>query len=149
MLFCTSLVALVGAGEQPAFSPRHLQIINTKVLFKLDTYTTSACTFSNPISFVPRVRLSYSDSLQYANSLSQPRSCPLKWIDADWSLFSKNRYLFTTSVIWSYSTRLIRALIRLVRSRDYTGIFHTCTLWFTFNTVYPFPLFSDMRTISL
>jgi autophagy-related protein 18 len=31
MLFCTSLVALVGAGEQPAFSPRHLQIINTKV----------------------------------------------------------------------------------------------------------------------
>lgn len=31
MLFCTSLVALVGAGEHPAFSPRHLQIINTKV----------------------------------------------------------------------------------------------------------------------
>ena len=31
MLFCTSLVALVGAGEQPTFSPRHLQIINTKV----------------------------------------------------------------------------------------------------------------------
>lgn len=33
MLFCTSLVALVGAGEQPAFSPRQLQIINTKVCF--------------------------------------------------------------------------------------------------------------------
>nr|KAJ3420658.1 autophagy protein [Polyrhizophydium stewartii] len=31
MLFCTSLVALVGAGEQPAFSPRRLQIINTKL----------------------------------------------------------------------------------------------------------------------
>lgn len=30
MLFCTSLVALVGAGESPAFSPRKLQIINTK-----------------------------------------------------------------------------------------------------------------------
>ncbi|KAI8391326.1 WD40-repeat-containing domain protein [Radiomyces spectabilis] len=30
MLFCTSLVALVGAGEHPGFSPRHLQIINTK-----------------------------------------------------------------------------------------------------------------------
>ncbi|ORZ07808.1 WD40-repeat-containing domain protein [Absidia repens] len=30
MLFCTSLVALVGAGEQPTFSTRHLQIINTK-----------------------------------------------------------------------------------------------------------------------
>lgn len=31
MLFCTSLVALVGAGECPALSPRQLQIINTKV----------------------------------------------------------------------------------------------------------------------
>ncbi|KAG1191416.1 hypothetical protein G6F36_002355 [Rhizopus arrhizus] len=30
MLFCTSLVALVGGGETPAFSPRQLQIINTK-----------------------------------------------------------------------------------------------------------------------
>ncbi|KJE95663.1 WD repeat domain phosphoinositide-interacting protein 2 [Capsaspora owczarzaki ATCC 30864] len=30
MLFCTSLVALVGAGAHPAFSPRRLQIANTK-----------------------------------------------------------------------------------------------------------------------
>jgi autophagy-related protein 18 len=30
MLFCTSLVALVGAGEQSDFSPRRLQIVNTK-----------------------------------------------------------------------------------------------------------------------
>ncbi|KAI9315554.1 WD40-repeat-containing domain protein [Dichotomocladium elegans] len=30
MLFCTSLVALVGAGDQSTFSTRHLQIINTK-----------------------------------------------------------------------------------------------------------------------
>ncbi|KAL1923004.1 uncharacterized protein VTP21DRAFT_9380 [Calcarisporiella thermophila] len=30
MLFCTSLVALVGAGDQPALSPRRLQITNTK-----------------------------------------------------------------------------------------------------------------------
>eukprot|EP01134_Creolimax_fragrantissima_P004413 CFRG4413T1 len=30
MLFCTALVALVGAGEQPNFSPRCLQIANTK-----------------------------------------------------------------------------------------------------------------------
>ncbi|EIE89305.1 hypothetical protein RO3G_14016 [Rhizopus delemar RA 99-880] len=30
MLFCTSLVALVGGGETPAFSPRQLRIINTK-----------------------------------------------------------------------------------------------------------------------
>jgi hypothetical protein len=35
MLFCTSLVALVGAGEQPAFSPRRLQISNTKVIIQL------------------------------------------------------------------------------------------------------------------
>ncbi|KAI8899461.1 WD40-repeat-containing domain protein [Globomyces pollinis-pini] len=30
MLFSTSLIALVGAGEHPSFSPRRLQIINTK-----------------------------------------------------------------------------------------------------------------------
>eukprot|EP01136_Pigoraptor_vietnamica_P015399 Opistho-1_new@58522 len=30
MLFCTSLVAIVGAGEQPSHSPRRLQIANTK-----------------------------------------------------------------------------------------------------------------------
>lgn len=31
MLFCTSLVALVGAAEnQPSNSPRKLQIVNTK-----------------------------------------------------------------------------------------------------------------------
>ena len=30
MLFCTSLVALVGAGETSSFSPRRLHIVNTK-----------------------------------------------------------------------------------------------------------------------
>ncbi|CAM9423463.1 unnamed protein product, partial [Phaeothamnion confervicola] len=30
MLFCTSLVALVGAGDRPAFSPRLLRLWNTK-----------------------------------------------------------------------------------------------------------------------
>ena len=30
MLFCTSLVALVGAGDNPNLSPRRLQIVNTK-----------------------------------------------------------------------------------------------------------------------
>nr|CCA17650.1 autophagyrelated protein putative [Albugo laibachii Nc14] len=30
MLYCTSLVALVGAGENPAFSPRRLRMWNTK-----------------------------------------------------------------------------------------------------------------------
>ena len=30
MLFCTSLVALVGIGDQPSASPRRLQIVNTK-----------------------------------------------------------------------------------------------------------------------
>jgi autophagy-related protein 18 len=31
MLFCTSLLALVGAADQPQSSPRKLQIVNTKV----------------------------------------------------------------------------------------------------------------------
>lgn len=30
MLFCTSLICLVGAGDQPTFSPRRLRIYNTK-----------------------------------------------------------------------------------------------------------------------
>lgn len=32
MLFCTSLIALVGAADQPSSSPRKLQIVNTKVV---------------------------------------------------------------------------------------------------------------------
>jgi autophagy-related protein 18 len=32
VLFCTSLVALVGAGEQPAFSPRRLKLFNTSTM---------------------------------------------------------------------------------------------------------------------
>lgn len=31
MLFCSSLIALVGAADQPQSSPRKLQIVNTKV----------------------------------------------------------------------------------------------------------------------
>lgn len=31
MLFCTSLLALVGAADHPQSSPRKLQIVNTKV----------------------------------------------------------------------------------------------------------------------
>jgi autophagy-related protein 18 len=45
MLFCTSLIALVGAADQPQSSPRKLQIVNTKVrhpsctLHQFITYT--------------------------------------------------------------------------------------------------------------
>lgn len=49
MLFNTSLVALIGAGEQPLFSPRKLQVVNTKV---------------NKLAFI---LLIYSDCLQYVN----------------------------------------------------------------------------------
>ena len=31
MLFCTSLIVLVGAADHPQSSPRKLQIMNTKV----------------------------------------------------------------------------------------------------------------------
>lgn len=37
MLFCTSLVALVSAGDKPSASPRRLQIVNTKVCLALPT----------------------------------------------------------------------------------------------------------------
>lgn len=35
MLFCTSLIALVGVADHPQSSPRKLQIVNTKVLTSL------------------------------------------------------------------------------------------------------------------
>ena len=43
MLFCTSLIALVGAADQPQSSPRKLQIVNTKVsgLLNLAVYIES------------------------------------------------------------------------------------------------------------
>ena len=49
MLFCTSLIALVGAADQPQSSPRKLQIVNTKVrrfcltiiLDRTETYTSA------------------------------------------------------------------------------------------------------------
>lgn len=39
MLFCTSLVALVGAGDKPGSSTRKLQIVNTKVRLSLNNST--------------------------------------------------------------------------------------------------------------
>jgi len=52
MLHCTSLLALVGAGEQAAFSPRRLRIFNTKT----EKYICEL----NFLSTVLQVRLSYS-----------------------------------------------------------------------------------------
>ncbi len=52
MLHCTSLIALVGAGEQAAFSPRRLRIFNTKT----EKYICEL----NFLSTVLQVRLSYS-----------------------------------------------------------------------------------------
>jgi hypothetical protein len=46
MLFCTSLLALVGAADQPKSSPRKLQIVNTKVIYLLtndQAYDTNGC----------------------------------------------------------------------------------------------------------
>jgi hypothetical protein len=41
MLFCTSLIALVGAADQPSSSPRKLQIVNTKVRSRHPVLTIS------------------------------------------------------------------------------------------------------------
>lgn len=41
MLFCTSLIALVGAADQPSSSPRKLQIVNTKVCSPASSLTIS------------------------------------------------------------------------------------------------------------
>lgn len=60
MLFCTSLVALVGAGDRPGSSTRKLQIVNTKVSIIYMAYTAIvsneavlACYL--PITVPPRI----------------------------------------------------------------------------------------------
>lgn len=49
MLFCTSLIALVGAADQPQSSPRKLQIVNTKVRDSSQSYLFSwvSMTYAN------------------------------------------------------------------------------------------------------
>ena len=42
MLFQTSLVALVGMGDEPSMSPRRLQITNTKVYQNCKLLLTTA-----------------------------------------------------------------------------------------------------------
>lgn len=52
MLFCTSLIALVGAADIPQSSPRKLQIVNTKVCttpsISLSNTFTIYCYSANP-----------------------------------------------------------------------------------------------------
>jgi hypothetical protein len=43
MLFCTSLIALVGAADQPQSSPRKLQIVNTKASEARYAASTLSC----------------------------------------------------------------------------------------------------------
>lgn len=46
MLFQTSLVALVGMGDEPSMSPRRLQITNTKV-YQVDKPLLTTATSSD------------------------------------------------------------------------------------------------------
>lgn len=48
MLFCTSLIALVGAADQPQSSPRKLQIVNTKVASLLHAFQSLRLTHRPP-----------------------------------------------------------------------------------------------------
>lgn len=61
MLFCTSLLALVGASDQPQSSPRKLQIVNTKVSHlrlvlmaprQFQSVNPSSASFSSPRPFL-------------------------------------------------------------------------------------------------
>lgn len=54
MLFSTSLVALVGAADQPESSPRKLQIVNTKV--SVASFTTLFSARSISILFSAGIR---------------------------------------------------------------------------------------------
>lgn len=64
MLFCTSLLALVGAADQPQSSPRKLQIVNTKVRGQ----TESECSRVIGV-FTPQQRGSTICELLFPNSI--------------------------------------------------------------------------------
>jgi hypothetical protein len=67
MLFCTSLVALVGSAEnQASNSPRKLQIVNTKV----SPYLQGRCSCLDDTG---RSELMNSVNRRYVNSYSRPR----------------------------------------------------------------------------
>ena len=51
MLFCTSLIVLVGAADEPHSSPRKLQIMNTKVRLEL-TLNSQKLTFEQRQSMI-------------------------------------------------------------------------------------------------
>lgn len=96
MLFCTSLVALVGAGEHPAFSPRQLQIINTKV---------------NGHYFVSHQIwpcVSCRDKLRFVSYHSPPPFLLLKWTEEDLLSYSRNKFSYMISAIWSFCILSIR-----------------------------------------
>lgn len=75
MLFCTSLVAVVGAGDQPASSPRRLQIINTKVRIRdvtigsLVDWSARAWTNRTPLMVVHYQRQSTICELTFPTSI--------------------------------------------------------------------------------
>ena len=76
MLFCTSLIALVGAADQPSSSPRKLQIVNTKVRLYCQPYAIihlihhAAATIHDmrtPISFVNPSRQNESKDARHCS----------------------------------------------------------------------------------
>ena len=79
MLFCTSLVALVSAGDKPSASPRRLQIVNTKA--SLDVQASLSYSLAPTILLIVRSgpclpafdSLATIDHLRTLVSYSHPR----------------------------------------------------------------------------
>lgn len=73
MLFCTSLLALVGAADQPQSSPRKLQIVNTKVrrlcicLWFIQYSTASINDLRTPFPFVYTCRQAQPKDSRYCS----------------------------------------------------------------------------------
>lgn len=71
MLFCTSLVALVGAADaHPNNSPRKLQIVNTKVSFQIrsnDGIADSVASIDHLRAHLPHFRLGSQDESKTAH----------------------------------------------------------------------------------
>lgn len=78
MLFCTSLVALVGtADSQPSSSPRKLKIVNTKVSLTLVSIlrTLSSTQSGLDEAAIDHLRTRLSDDCAWGQAQSSPARC--------------------------------------------------------------------------
>ena len=110
MLFCTSLIVLVGAADQPQSSPRKLQIVNTKV-----SRFTNICTIRQ--ADLSTELFEWSGNQWSANCYFLLLYWLSNWIESRLLSCWRWRYMSMISLIWDYFMLLRRRRIQMVRQK--------------------------------